>query len=1014
MVWVDKMIKIRVFVIALLMSLIIAPVAAIASVISDAQYYGIITVSNNSTATTQVSTNCTIGTQNWIDAYFLNSTANNTVLRNSSGADVPFMPGYAGNDWIMWVPSIGADGQLNYILYTANSSGGEIRYFPSSSGMTTTDDASLELGSSFEIEQQGYIDTSFSADKNLVYKQSAFRTYISAATDITSEVSGFSAYYSSNSDGHISHSGDTYNTVRTAASGVIDAGSATFTVGQNYYSTQETQEVTDSNENVSAVHNTRVGQRVNDFAGNISSVEFYFTKAANPVGTGYARVRKVSDDSIIGTLGSLDVATIVGAQWKTFNSTPVAVTETMDVRITFEYSGGDGINYVVMKYWGAGDITSFGLHTTFGVAGPWVDFAAEDLDFRISYERYQTWRGYVFFDTSPIPDGATIVRTDLMLYGSSDNATTDFNVQIQSGMPGSPNDPLQVGDYDQTNYAGDGGSITTIGWNLAGYNTIAFNATGMGWINDTGTTKLCLRSSRDIGNNSPAGNEYIGMYASEEAGVNKDPRLEVTYIAAEVTAAGITPGEHTITTYGIPDAELDFVAGNLEFVEMTVNNSPLDFTSEDFTIVVRTLDDADINDNLTMFGAGNYKTLGTGAGYWFLYDDDAANHKIKFQTTQASAKQITESVFNSIPYGGANTFGVTRSGAVCKVYWNGADITSVSGTHIDPAPFGVRNPQIGAIYDSGAAANVDYFNGDIDEVAVFNSQLDDGEMLAIHNMYNAGADRTLLVTSDLIALWRLGENAGVTTYDATDNDIDGTLAGGLPTWVNKNDILAIADEDSGYIAEDYDTQAGVPGNDNNWTFLQNDAMPYMEYHMITINGSLQQHIIWEYDSVFTDQSGNNNDATPTFRTASSDADVSAALVSFLPIEEAQAPAYTLGEAPPFISSTPNITGNFTITPPSGTFPLAGVIAAVANATSTPPQLPLLIIALFVTLAASLSVSAVMRRYGSGSLIVKMLAIAAFMGIFIALANFGIDFWMLVVFLIISVALAMASRQLGWT
>jgi len=209
----------------------------------------------------------------------------------------------------------------------------------------------------------------------------------------------------------------------------------------------------------------------------------------------------------------------------------------------------------------------------------------------------------------------------------------------------------------------------------------------------------------------------------------------------------------------------------------------------------------------------------------------------------------------------------------------------------------------------------------------------------------------------------------------------------------------------------------VPDNDNDWTDAQAAVMPYVETVKKWVDGILVQSIAWEYGATFTDLSGNGNDATPTFRTASSDADVSAVMASFLPIEEAKAPDYVLSQALPFIDAdalTGNITAPITITPPVGGFPLAGVIAAVANATSTPAQLPLLIIAAFIILAASLVMSATLRKSGSGTLLVKIITITAFMGIFIALQNFGVDFWMLLIFLIMSIAIAMASRQLGWT
>ena len=190
----------------------------------------------------------------------------------------------------------------------------------------------------------------------------------------------------------------------------------------------------------------------------------------------------------------------------------------------------------------------------------------------------------------------------------------------------------------------------------------------------------------------------------------------------------------------------------------------------------------------------------------------------------------------------------------------------------------------------------------------------------------------------------------------------------------------------------------------------------MEYQDIAIDGVQQQRIEWEYDTTFTDLSGQDHDATPTFRTDSSDPDISAVLTIFLPIADARAPAYVLAEAPAFIDAgalTGNATAPFTISPPIGGFPLAGVITAIANATATPPQLPLLIIAVFIILACSLSVSATLRRFGSGSLIVKIIAITACMGVFIAFKNFGIDFWMLFVFLVIASALAMGSKQVGW-
>ena len=141
-----RMIRIKVLIFALLFAILGSPLTAIASNISNALYYGTIVISNNSTATTNVATVANISTTNLISGGYLNATANNTVMRNSSGADVPFQPGFTdANLWSMWVPSMGADSYLTYLLYTDNSFNGEIRYFPGATGMTTSDSAGLEL-----------------------------------------------------------------------------------------------------------------------------------------------------------------------------------------------------------------------------------------------------------------------------------------------------------------------------------------------------------------------------------------------------------------------------------------------------------------------------------------------------------------------------------------------------------------------------------------------------------------------------------------------------------------------------------------------------------------------------------------------------------------------------------------------------------------------------------------------------------------------------------------------------
>lgn len=198
--------------------------------------------------------------------------------------------------------------------------------------------------------------------------------------------------------------------------------------------------------------------------------------------------------------------------------------------------------------------------------------------------------------------------------------------------------------------------------------------------------------------------------------------------------------------------------------------------------------------------------------------------------------------------------------------------------------------------------------------------------------------------------------------------------------------------------------ATVENNDNNWQFFLNDAMPYMLSANVIVAGNISAWE-WEYDTIFHDSVG-VNDATPTFRMASSDADVVATAVSFQPIEEAKAPAWTLSEETATWIGAGNVTGNFTTTP-SPTYPGADVIEDIAAASGTPAQLPFVIIFGFVTLAVSLTISSVLRQYGSRSLAVKVIIIGGLLGIGGALGI--VDFWMLVFFLILALAIMAASK-----
>jgi hypothetical protein len=129
----------------------------------------------------------------------------------------------------------------------------------------------------------------------------------------------------------------------------------------------------------------------------------------------------------------------------------------------------------------------------------------------------------------------------------------------------------------------------------------------------------------------------------------------------------------------------------------------------------------------------------------------------------------------------------------------------------------------------------------------------------------------------------------------------------------------------------------VTNNANAITFCTNGIMPYVSSIQTYAGGILSGSWAWQFATTFTDLSGYGNTGTPTFRTTSSNANISANVSSFQPVSQAEAASSTA-------------TGNLTImgspTAPSelyteGNFnyiPGGAVANAILDASGTPRAL----------------------------------------------------------------------------
>jgi choice-of-anchor B domain-containing protein len=141
------------------------------------------------------------------------------------------------------------------------------------------------------------------------------------------------------------------------------------------------------------------------------------------------------------------------------------------------------------------------------------------------------YKTVVSFDTSSIPDGATILSATVRLLRGSLTGTSPFTTHgtcwadVQSGgLSGSTT--LQTGDFQAAATAVQAASLTNAASNGA-WSEGVLNAAGLAAISKTGTTQVRVWFNLD--DNDDTGNDYIGYYSGDSSTAANRPQLVVTY-----------------------------------------------------------------------------------------------------------------------------------------------------------------------------------------------------------------------------------------------------------------------------------------------------------------------------------------------------------------------------------------------------------------------------------------------------------------------------------------------------
>jgi len=152
-----------------------------------------------------------------------------------------------------------------------------------------------------------------------------------------------------------------------------------------------------------------------------------------------------------------------------------------------------------------------------------LGIGAKIITVGVAFDLYQIERGFLFFDTSALPDDATIVEASLFVYKISGDLSQElslFGTTVANGL-------LTVYDFDNFGTELFGSSQ----YGGLGYKEIVLNVSGIATINKTGWTQFCLRNSAfDYGNVPPTVTYPSFLTYFANAPVGKNNYFRVRYI----------------------------------------------------------------------------------------------------------------------------------------------------------------------------------------------------------------------------------------------------------------------------------------------------------------------------------------------------------------------------------------------------------------------------------------------------------------------------------------------------
>lgn len=440
---------------------------------------------------------------------------------------------------------------------------------------------------------------------------------------------------------------------------------------------------------------------------------------------------------------------------------------------------------------------------------------------------YQVDRGYLFFDTSAIPDGAAISSAILYLRIQDDVSDANFDLTICDGMPTYPTDPLAVGDFDKTHYTSGGGIVNT--------SEIAYSSYPAIESRQTGTTAFGTSHSVALPGSIVAGELLLVIFTGSKQCTFSDGSGLWTELDEESTADHASCVYYKVATGG--DALT--ITSTVSVVGATVAFRISDYSGTP-TLSKAEATSADAN-------PPNHNP-GINKPYLWI----AA---VCIDTIVASAAPANYSDFQTI----SNT---------CSTSTAERELTAAQE---DPGVFTSASDQWIA-YTISIPVAYAYISIELSETGL-GWVVDDGTTkLCIRSSEDIAAS---VPAGDEYVTVFATEEAG----SSSDPYLEVTYLAGISVTGVTNGLrtvivyadgadltLEVYDEEDSLIGSDTAALSGasVPDNNGDWTIMQNNCMPYMEY--LKINVGVTGQLWYQPTSIILGK--NYSTGTATFTTDS--------------------------------------------------------------------------------------------------------------------------------------------------